>query len=96
MEAEIRGMMEKLIDNLTSEKGLADAFAIIGVFKPIVKSEQDAVFGYIFAMAISNFAAHYTFKYTRSPSTSETADFRNMILERAIIIMSKIQKFSNR
>ncbi|MBA7643335.1 hypothetical protein ES703_51059 [subsurface metagenome] len=95
IDARIRGMSENLIDTLTSDEGLTTEFLIIGEFKPIVKSEQDAVFGYILGLALSNFATNYKLIYHRSPTRSETATFRNMLLERANIIMSKIQKFSN-
>jgi len=94
MEVSIRGLLENLIDDLTSEKGLHTAFTVIGEFKPIVKSKQDAVFGYIIGAAFSNFAANYHITQNRLPNTSESEKFRILLLERANIIMSKIQKFS--
>ena len=42
MEAEIRGHLESLIDDLTSEKGLEYSFNIIRGFDPLVKSDEDA------------------------------------------------------
>lgn len=94
MESSIRGMVENLIDDLTSEEGLVTAFAIFGEFKPIVKSEQDAVFGYILGSAISNLATNYHIIHNRLPNASESEKLRSLLLERANIIMSKIQKFS--
>lgn len=94
MEASLRGELEILIDELTSEKGLDNAFGIIREFRPHAKSEKDAVFGFILGLAMSNVVAYYTINYHRSPTYSEVANFRAMILERSYTIISKINLFS--
>lgn len=96
MEISLKGILETLIDDLTAEEGLTTAFVLIRSFKPLVRSEQDAVFGYIFAVALSFFAEYYYTKYKRKANTSEIETFQKMLEERSYIIMSKIQKFSNR
>lgn len=95
MEAEIRGLLESLIDDFTSEKGLKLSFGIVRGFDPLVKSEEDAVFGYTLGMAFSNFMVNCQTKFDRKPLDSEYDSFCHMYEERAQLIMSKIRKYAN-
>jgi len=95
MDPEIRGLLESTIDALTSEKVLEMLFRAVRSYKPLVKSDQDAVFGCILGGTLTLFNANYQTKFNREPQDSEIQTYINMLRERSALIMSKINTHAN-
>lgn len=90
MEPEMRGILEKSLDSLLKPEYLEKARKNYEVFKPLVKSIEDAMFGDIYATMSERFI-HYTSMHERKmPSETDTEEFVDLMNRRAQEIRSKI------
>ena len=96
MDPELRGLLEMTIDNFLTEKSLESSIGIMRHFKPFIKSEEEAIFGYMIGILQSLNLTNIVTKYNRLPNKNEINTFGNIIESKAPYIKSKIREAVNR
>ena len=92
MERKMRRVIEKHIEFGISDLNIMKLSNVIAVLGPFVRSNKDALFGYLIG-SIRSFMICYTDKvYNRMPSQAEHDELWKMLLERREEIASKITR----
>ena len=85
----LRGVVEKFIDKLLSDKSLSTSRIIFDNMKPAIKNSDDAIFGYIYGTVLGKLDAIYA-NFNRQPTDEEIKEIVNAIQKRTIEIRSRI------
>ena len=90
MEPELRGILEKNLDDLLKPEYLETMKKHYETFKPLVKSIGDVMFGDVYATMSERFV-RYSFIFEREePSKTDKEEFFDLMNRRAQEISSKI------
>ena len=95
MEPQIRGSIEKLLDDYLTTDQLTAFLLVLKEIQPSVNSIEDAIFGYIIGATQGAFVAMYHQKHNRTPDESERAVFLTILGRRAAEIKSKTREIDN-
>lgn len=90
MEPTIRELIEKYLDEMLKNENLQELSETIEHYRPIVKSKEDAMFGFVVGSVRLSLALYVWSLYRRLPSESEKQDLTSMTHKRAMEIRSKI------
>jgi hypothetical protein len=90
MEPTIRGLVEKYLDEMLTNESLQEMSKTIDHYRPIIKSKEDAMFGFILGSVRLSLALYVWSLYRRLPSESENQELTSMTHKRAMEIRSKI------
>ena len=85
----LRGIVEKNIDELLSDKSLSTYRNFLEMMQPVVKSSDDALFGYIYGLAYGNIEVLFSM-LKRLPTDEEMDEVMNTFRKRAFDIKSRI------
>jgi len=92
MESKMKKNMEGIIEIGTSDLGIQKLRNVIKVLGPFVRSEEDALFGYLIG-SIRSAMIGYTDKfYDRTPSQAEHDELWKMLLDQIEEIRTKITR----
>ncbi|MDH5437456.1 MAG: hypothetical protein OEX76_00975 [Candidatus Bathyarchaeota archaeon] len=89
MEPMIRGLLEKILDKILEPSNLENLSKTYDVFRPIIKSKEDALFGEV----VGTFTERYCqlmLSLKRFPTNNELTELFDIITRRADEIRSKI------
>jgi hypothetical protein len=85
----LRGVVEKSIDNLLSDRSLSNCKGIFDNMKPAIKNSDDAIFGYLYGYVIGSLEAIFN-TLSRQPTKEEMEEIVNAISKRTMEIKSRI------
>ena len=90
MEPSLRGLVEKVLDGLLKDESLREISETLEHYKPLVKSKEDAMFGFILGSVRASLGLYTWSLYRRLPSETENQELTSMTHRRATEIRSKI------
>jgi hypothetical protein len=90
MEPMVRGLMEKFLDEILNPQNLNSLSGSYDLFKPIIKSKEDAMFGDIVGSFTERYVHLMMLNLKRHPTGDELMELLEIILRRADEIRSKI------
>ena len=85
----LRGIVEKSIDKLLSDKSLSTWRFIFESMKPAIKNSDDAIFGYVYGYVLGSLELLLS-TLNRQPTNEEMAEIVNAIDKRKMEIRSRI------
>ena len=90
MEPRLRGIIEKILDDMLMSEHLELMSKVYESYKPLIKSKEDAMFGDIVGSLGERFASLMLGVERRTLTKAESKEFFDMIDRRAQEIKSKI------
>lgn len=96
MEPRLRGIIEKYLDDLLTDEYLESLSKVYEIYKPLIKSKEDAMFGDIVGTIQERFLLQTVGFQHRAPSEGEKREVLTMIERRAKEIQSKILLVTSR
>lgn len=90
LEETVRGEFEKFIDRQLDFEVLSNYSHLLEEYKPLVKSIEDAMFGFIIAAVLKEFVDYCVHKENRYPNEAEKKEINDILKRRAPEIQSKI------
>lgn len=90
MEPKLRGIMEKILDELLESESLDALSEYYDKWKPLIKSKEDAMFGDIIGTVQERFVSLMLNTVRREPAEAERHEFLGLIDRRAQEIKSRI------
>lgn len=91
MESETRGVIEKTIDYYITSDSLYHSITSFEELAPIIKSKEDAIFGFVIGRVVSEFHVVVLARYRRTPTREELEDLNAVLLRRAEEIRNRIR-----
>ena len=85
----LRGLVEKIMDNLLSVNTMSQSRLMFDGVKPIIKNSDDAIFGFIYGVVFGKFDSIYA-TANRELSKEEVNEIVNAIKKRTMEIKSRI------
>lgn len=82
METEIRGFVEKILDNRLTEKYLTNRIKLMNSLRPAISSIEDGVFGFTVGEVFGAYLTLSTGVLDRLPSEEEKKEFKTIIADR--------------
>jgi hypothetical protein len=96
MEPKLRGVIEKMLDQMLTSEHLEDMSEVYELYKPFVKSKEDTMFGDIVGSMTERFISFIMDFDRRKPTDAEMKEFLDIIDRRAQEIKSKILMLTSR
>lgn len=90
MEPSIRGLIEQSIDAVLSDASMQLLHIGFESLRPLVKSREDAILGYIFGNIISLISSYYTMLLRRTLTANEMSEMSRVLNDRLPLIKSRI------
>ena len=91
MEPLIRGLFERFVDSLLIETELKKLIELVVYFKPTIKSEEDAAFGFLIGYAWGQLNLICRTMNKREPTEEEIGGSFEILIRRSEDIKSKIR-----
>ena len=91
MEALLRGIIEKCIEQALKPEQMEASIMIFREFTPIIESKEDAMFGFVVGRMVEGFMSIMHTSYKRKATTEEWNEFCEMLNRRAEEIKEKVR-----
>ena len=92
MEPELRGIANKIIDEYLSADQVRYYIEVIQQFKPIIKSDKDAIFGWLMGMLEARFLSIFFSIKRRTPRKEELNEFHQILKSQIYEIIEVINR----
>ena len=92
MEPELRGIANKIIDEYLSADQVRYYIEVIQQFKPIIKSDKDAIFGWLMGMLEARFLSIFFSSKRRTPSKEELNELHHILKSRSYEVIDVINR----
>ena len=92
MEPELRGIANKIIDEYLSADQVRYYIEVIQQFKPIIKSDKDAIFGWLMGMLEARFLSIFFSSTRRTPSKEELNELHHILRSRSYEVIDVINR----
>ena len=92
MEPELRAIAKKIIDEYLTTDQVRYLIEAIQQFKPIIKSEKDAIFGWLMGMLEARFLSIYFSSTRQAPRKEELDELHHILRSRSFEIMDVINR----
>ena len=90
MEPELRGIAKKIIDEYLTADQARYFIETIQQFKPIIKSDKDAIFGWLMGMLKARFLSIFFSINRRTPRKEELNELHHILKSRSYEIIEVI------
>ena len=92
MEPELRGIANKIIDEYLSADQVRYYIEVIQQFKPIIKSDKDAIFGWLMGMLEARFLSIFFSSTRQTPRKEELDELHHILRNRSYEIIDVINR----
>jgi hypothetical protein len=92
MEPELYGVMKKIIDEHLTSDQVRYFIEAIQKFKPIIKSDKDAIFGWLMGMLEARFLSIFFSIKRRTPRKEELNEIHQILKSRSYEIIEVINR----
>jgi hypothetical protein len=92
MEPELRGIAEKITDEYLTADQVRYFIEVVQKFKPIIKSDNDAVFGWFMGMLEARFLSIFFSSKRRAPREEELDELHQILRSRSYEIIEVINR----
>jgi hypothetical protein len=92
MEHEIRGIVEKIIDQYLTPEQIQRISIVINNFQHLINSKPDAIFGWLMGAMDTGFSTLVLASKRRLPTNDERIELNNILIRRSFEIMNFIRK----
>jgi len=92
MEPELRGIVKKIIDEHLTADQVRYFIEAIQQFKPIIKSDKDAIFGWLMGMLEARFLSIFFSIKRRTPRKEELNEFHQILKSQSYEIIEVINR----
>ena len=92
MEPELRGIVKKIIDEHLTADQVRYFIEAIQQFKPIIKSDKDAIFGWLMGMLEARFLSIFFSINRRTPRKEELNEFHQILKSQSYEIIEVINR----
>jgi succinate dehydrogenase flavin-adding protein (antitoxin of CptAB toxin-antitoxin module) len=92
MEPELRGIAEKIIDEYLTAEQVRYFIEVIQKFKPIIKSDNDVIFGWFMGMLEARFLSIFFLSKRRTLREEELNELHQIFKSRSYEIIEVINR----
>jgi hypothetical protein len=92
MEPELRYIVKKIIDEYLTADQVRYFIQVIQKFKPIIRSEKDAVFGWLMGMLEARFLVTFFSINRRTPKKAELDELHRILRNRSYEIIEVVNR----
>ena len=92
MEQELRGIAIKIIDEYLTADQVRYIIKVIQTFKPLIKSDKDAIFGWLMGMLDARFRLMFFSIKSQTPGKEELDEVHQILRSRSYEIIEVINK----
>jgi hypothetical protein len=92
MEPELRAIAKKIIDEYLTTDQIRYLIETIQQFKPIIKSDNDAIFGWLMGMLEARFLSIYFSSKGQIPRKEELNELHQILKSRSYEIINVINR----
>jgi len=92
METELNGIAKKIIDDYLTTDQVRYFIEVIQTFKPIIRSDKDAIFGWFMGMLEARFLSIFFSINRRTPRKEELNEFHQILRSRSYEVIEVINR----
>jgi hypothetical protein len=92
MEPELRGIANKIIDEYLTADQVCYFIEVTQKYKPIIKSDKDAIFGWFMGMLEARFLSIFFSSKRRTPRKEELNELHRILRRRSYEIIEVINR----
>jgi succinate dehydrogenase flavin-adding protein (antitoxin of CptAB toxin-antitoxin module) len=92
MEPELSGIAKKIIDEYLTTDQVRYFIDTIQQFKPIIRSDKDAIFGWLMGMLEARYLSIFFSMKRRTPREEELNEFHQILKNRSYEIIEVINR----
>ena len=92
MEPELRGIVKKIIDEYLTAEQVRYFIEATQQFKPIIKSDKDAIFGWLMGILEARFLSIFFSINRRTPRKEELNELHQILRSRSYEIIEVINR----